>query len=235
MDKKLNNHTLILYGGGDNIAGIDQMAFGSLKRGAIIFFSPSAKDSLEKQEEYFNFFRKHVDKFGSFDIRKLDLTREHFDQSAGFIKNADMVYFGGGNSFLLNKLIEDSKFVFFLKKRERSIILAGYSAGAVIMGKNIFPVKYMDKEIIDAPDEGIGLIPWSIFPHYVADDKQTNFLLECVKNNNIIIVAIPNDCGLVCSGDKCRVVGKTYVDIFLPSEKIERFTSGSIISKSYGI
>ncbi len=235
MDKKLDNHTLILYGGGNNIFCIDNITFGSLKKDATIFFSPSAKESLESQEEYFDFFRKYVNKFGSFNVKKLDLTKEYFDRDIEFVERADMIYFGGGNSFLLNKLVENSKLSIFLKRQKKSMVLVGYSAGAVIMGQSILPVQFMDERIFDAPERGIGIIPWSIFPHYVANDKQIKFLLRCAKNNNISIAAISNNCGLLCKGDKCRVVGKDFIEMFLPSGKIERFIVGSIISKSYGI
>lgn len=235
MDKKLNAYTLVLYGGGDDISDVDNIVFGFLKKDATIFFSPSAKEYLKKQDEYFDFFRRYVNKFGSFNVEKLDLTKEHFDRDVEFIKNADMIYFGGGNSFLLNKLVGNSKLSVFLKKQKKSIVLVGYSAGAVIMGQNISPVQFMDERIFDAPKEGLGMVPWSIFPHYAANDEQIKFLLECAKNINIPIAAISNNCGLVCKGDECKVIGKGFIDMILPSGKIERFTVGSIISKSYGI
>ncbi|MDD5463765.1 MAG: Type 1 glutamine amidotransferase-like domain-containing protein [Candidatus Moranbacteria bacterium] len=228
MDKKINNYTLILYGGGNDVFSIDEIAFGSLKKDATIFFSPSAKESLEKQEEYFNFFRNYANKFGSFKIEKLDLAKDFFDKG---IENADMIYFGGGNSFLLNKLINSSGISVFLEKNKKGILLAGYSAGAVIMGKSINPVEYMDEKIYDAPKEGMGFVPWSIFPHYISSDEQTNFLFECAKNGGIPIVAIPNDCGLFCNGDECRVVGQGHIDMFLFNGEIKRFAVGSIISK----
>jgi peptidase E len=213
MDSK---YKIVLYGGGSDILDIDYESFDSLQDGATILFSPSAKSTFDKQQEYFEFFKQYVSQFGSFNVIKFDLSKKNLEIDYEVISKVGLIYLGGGNTFFLNNLIKKSEFQLFLK-RFKNITIAGYSAGAAVMGQNIYPVSYIDKEIFGVSEQGLHLLPWSIFPHYTDSDEQNIFLSNCAKSKAITIIALPNNCGLVYSDNNYKIIGQNEIKMFLPN------------------
>lgn len=123
---------------------------------------------------------------------RLDL-REYFDKEPEklyeTLRQYDLVWVRGGNVFNLRRAMQQSGFddVITDMLAMDEIVYGGYSAGACVMAPtllgidlcddpNLIPEAY-DSEIIW---EGLGLIDFSIVPHYKSDHPESKKLDETV-------------------------------------------------------
>ncbi len=84
------------------------------------------------------------------------------------LMNAEAVYVGGGNTFLLKKRVEDAHLGDLLAERVRNgMLYMGSSAGANLACPTVKTTN--DMPIVQpASLEGLGLVPFQINPHYQA-------------------------------------------------------------------
>ncbi len=94
------------------------------------------------------------------------------------LKEFGGVYVRGGNSFLLRKAFKQSKFDEILrdKMNDPEFVYAGYSAGAVVLAPTLKGIDIVDNPYIKVEGyddeiiwEGLGIIPFSIAPHFDPD------------------------------------------------------------------
>lgn len=140
---------------------------------------------IERLDQEINLFKSH-----GLIADRLDL-REYFGDVLNSLykrlKQYDLVWVRGGNSFVLRRAMRQSGFdeiiVDMLAGDE--IVYGGYSAGACVMtptllgidlcdDPNIIPEGY-DQEIIW---DGLGLVDYSIVPHYKSDHPESAVLDE---------------------------------------------------------
>ena len=87
----------------------------------------------------------------------------------GMIRDADVVYVPGGNTFLLNHRLHASGVMPFLQKRIQSgLPYVGFSAGAILCGPNILTSKDLNA-VSTAFFKGLNAFPFNISPHYPLD------------------------------------------------------------------
>ncbi len=125
-----------------------------------------------------------------------------------------MVWVRGGNTFLLRRAFKYSGFDQIIKKllAEDKIVYAGYSAGVCILAPSLRGLEIVDhpelitdkyeKEIIW---EGLGILPYSVAPHYRSDhpesadvDKEVTYMEE----HNIPYKTLRDGEVIVIDGDK---------------------------------
>ncbi|WP_267550885.1 Type 1 glutamine amidotransferase-like domain-containing protein [Rhizobium rhizogenes] len=107
----------------------------------------------------------------------LDL-RQYFGNPSALeqaLKDIDLVWVLGGNAFLLRRAMRQSGFDDLISRllREDSIVYGGFSAGAVVATRTLKGIDIMDDphELAEGYEpsvlwEGLGLIEFSIVPHY---------------------------------------------------------------------
>ncbi|MDO8553712.1 MAG: Type 1 glutamine amidotransferase-like domain-containing protein, partial [Candidatus Micrarchaeota archaeon] len=91
------------------------------------------------------------------------------------LKDSDILFFSGGNTFYLLEKIQQAKcakvMVDFIGKGK---IYIGSSAGSIIAGPDISPIYAIDR-IENAPNlkgfEGFGLVNFVTFPHWGRNEK----------------------------------------------------------------
>ncbi len=110
----------------------------------------------------------------------LDL-RRYFGNSTALeqtLREFDLVWVLGGNVFLLRRAMRQSGFDDLIARllEEDSIVYGGFSAGAVVATKTLKGIDLMDdpNELAEGYEpsvlwEGLGLIEFSIVPHYRSD------------------------------------------------------------------
>ena len=85
----------------------------------------------------------------------------------------------GGSAFLLRRAMRDSGFDDLIRELlGQGIVYAGWSAGACVAGDSLRAVGQMDDPEVSAPGylttdmiwDGLGLVPFTILPHYDAED-----------------------------------------------------------------
>ena len=137
-----------------------------------VLFVPTAADPYENRE-WMEDDRNKLLELG-FNVFDFDLK----DKSEGEVKKAlsktDIVFVAGGNTFYLLEKVKLSGFDNAIKdsSNQRQIYI-GSSAGSVILGPNIEPMKYLDdstKALSLSDYSGLNLIDYIVLPHF--DNKK---------------------------------------------------------------
>lgn len=150
-----------------------------------------------------------------FDIEELDL-RNYFNKAReleNFIKDKDMVWVNGGNTFILRRAMKQSgfdKIITDLIKEDR-IVYAGFSAGCVVLHKDLHGLDITDNPNTvpegydnDVVWDGLGLIDFSIAVHYQSDHSETELTdkeIEYYKANNMPYETLKDGEVLLINGD----------------------------------
>jgi dipeptidase E len=124
------------------------------------------------------------------------------------------IYVGGGNTFYLLKYLKQTGLFERLKNViQEDMPFYGGSAGAIICGDSVMPALLSDKNNVRLTSfEGMGLIRnYSLFCHYVP--QQYSMLKDLSLNNNLNILALPENSGLYVSDSTIEVIGagKVYL------------------------
>lgn len=122
--------------------------------------------------------KRKLFKQNNLDFQELDL-RNYFgksDELRSFIDDYQpgLVVLTGGNMFLLRRALYQSGFDEILKKdiRNNKYVLAGYSAGSIVVGPDLHGFKQLDNPYLVLPGyqeeivwDGLGLIDILVLPH----------------------------------------------------------------------
>ena len=171
----------------------------SNKKAAII---PNALDFSQDLERRKKSIQQEIDDLTSlgFIPEELDL-RDYFgktDELRSKLKEFGLVWVQGGNTFVLLRAMRESGFDELIKeyKGKDELVYAGYSAGVCAITPTLKGIELVDDaEVI--PDgyknqtvwDGIGLINYSIAPHYKSDHPEseaTNKTVEYFIENKML-------------------------------------------------
>ena len=135
-------------------------------------------------------------------IHNPDLVKQKF-------LDADIIYIGGGDTVkLLEKIEEYNLKPLFDEALKRDTVLAGISAGAILLSKEGFSDAYIlrgEKENYEMI-KGFNYFKATITPHYHSDPKKTEELVEVLKKNKDICYGIENGTALKIDNDKVEVI-----------------------------
>lgn len=124
----------------------------------------------------------------------------------------------GGNTFLLRRAMRDSGFDVMLDGLlDRGIVYAGWSAGACVAGDRLEAVAIMDEPDAAAPgyvttdrlDAGMGLVPFTIIPHYDSPHPEAELAGKSVawaKERGIDHVALRDGDAVIRQGDQIEIL-----------------------------
>ena len=145
---------------------------GDNRRSLVVFNARDHKDDkgYEEQKELFAEY--------GLEFQELDL-RDYFGKKGELRQFVDeyqpgLVALLGGNTFLLRRALFQSGFDEILKHDVRSgkYVLAGHSAGAIVVGPSLKGFERMDKEKLVLPGyqsdivwDGLGLTGMRVIPH----------------------------------------------------------------------
>lgn len=143
------------------------------------------------------------------------------------INNFSAVYIGGGNTYKLLKLMNDSDFLSILRKYIKDGgVVYGASAGAVMMGKDIST--YIEEKYLLENEkhnynltEGMALVGnYSIITHFHEDDYGK--VEKYIKRKNNPVIAIPVGVAVLLKNNSMVVVGDEPVTIFTIDGSIKK-------------
>lgn len=181
---------------GDQTDKLKKMV-GDNKRVGVIINSRDGSD----REEVLEGLRVEM---GS--LRELRLLPEILDLKMYFGKKDElskelskygMVYVVGGNTFILRKAMKYSGFDELINERlsDKDFVYAGYSAGICVLAPTLRGLDLCDEPELTPEGyekktiwEGLGIIPYSIAPHYLSDHPESLAVENVVKyfeENNI--------------------------------------------------
>lgn len=141
------------------------------------------------------------------EVAKLDL-KDYFGKKAELKKKLQefgAVYIRGGNVFTLRRAFQESGFdkilLDYLNKDD--FVYAGFSAGACVLSPDFSGLELVDDPKIDPNgykkqmiNEGLGIIDFSIAPHFRSDHPEAqkiNRVVDYYLNNKVKFVAMKDD------------------------------------------
>ena len=206
---------------GDHPERLLEMAGGEGSRLAII---PNALDYIPIVDQI-NYARDQFNPmvyFGQqgFDPSIVDL-RYYFGRPSDLrevLIRHRVIWSLGGNAFLLRRAMYESGFDDVVTSLlEDGVVYSGWSAGACVAGESLRPITLMDDPfqiapgypVTEAPMDGLGLIPFSIVPHYRSNHPEAQAAERAVvwaEKNGVEAVALRDGDVLVRDGEATSVL-----------------------------
>lgn len=166
------------------------------KKGLKLAFVKTASEAEEGVLDWLDQDRNSLKEAG-FKVSNYTITGKTKIQVENDLKDFDVLFFSGGNTFYLLEKIQQAKCAKIIADFiENGKIYIGSSAGSLVAGPDILPIKDLDN-IKKAPNikryKGLGLVDFVIFPHWGNDlfkDRYLKYRMEHSYNkiNNIILL-----------------------------------------------
>jgi dipeptidase E len=161
-------------------------------------------------------------KIGTVDI--VDISAIPEDMWLPRLKKADVIYVEGGNIYFLNYWFKKSDLNKRIKALLKGKVYVGASAGSMIMGKKLLTrpyVKYSKNAPKTGDTNGLGLVKFSIRPHFNRGDRSEftkETLLKLAKKNKTILYALDDESAILINGKKINVISEGNWRIFNDSK-----------------
>ena len=150
--------------------------------------------------------------FKSIDI--VDISALEKEKWLERLKNTDVLFFGGGNTFHLMYWVEKSGLKELLPDLLKTRVYGGISAGSWIVGpkvltplQELFPDEENEHNLVD----GLNLVPFHIVPHlnskWFKELREKN-IRNLAKNINEPIYIIDDQCAIEVINDSIEVIGE---------------------------
>ena len=157
-----------------------------------------------------------------FKIIELDLKKENKNSLRDRLKDFDVLFVEGGNTFYLLKYIRESGFDEALKLfLKRGGIYLGVSAGTMVTGLNIESAnwKYADKNIVNLKDlTGLKLVPYVFSVHI--DESNLDIIKNIANKIDYPVIALTDKQALLIDNKIKKIVGEGEKYIFNINTKL---------------
>ena len=191
------------------------------KNCATILFIPYARSGGITHDEY---TAKVSQAFSTINISVKGI--HEFESAENAIKNAEGIFTGGGNTFLLvTQLYKQNIMQLLAETVKNGTPYLGTSAGSNICGLSMQTTN--DMPIIYPPSfQTLGLIPFNLNPHYLDPDTQSKHMGETRETrikefhafNAIPVLGLREGSWLEVKGDKITLKGSLTARLFLQNE-----------------
>lgn len=198
-----------------------------------LLFIPYARPGGISHDDY---TAKVRDTFSTIGIAVKGL--HEFENPAEAVQNAQAIFTGGGNTFLLVTQLYKNKVMEVLAHAVKNgTRYLGSSAGSNITGLTMQTTN--DMPIVYPPSfQTLGLIPFNLNPHYLDTDLQSKHMGETRETrikefhqfNSIPVLGLREGSWLEVSGEKIVLKGDLKARLFRQGQDAEELESGSDLS-----
>ena len=220
MKKLILASTSTLHGGDylDYLLPTLESHFSNCK---TLLFIPYARPGGLSYKDY---TKKVSDTFAKINITVKGI--HEFDNAAEAVKNAEAIFTGGGNTFLLVSELYKNHVMAILKETiEAGIPYLGTSAGSNIGGKTMNTTNDMPI-VLPESFNTLGLINFNLNPHYLDTDKQSTHMGETRETrinefhsvSNIPVLGLREGSWLEVSDSKVILKGNPKARLFRKNE-----------------
>lgn len=223
--KALRKLRLVLYSGGtDPRNQFLHEALAQLpgRRARSLTYVPY---SHENGLFYFRRIKKRYQKVGIRKFRYFSVDSDFLRKEMREALKSDVIYLAGGNTYYFLKHLRESGFLKELEKfAKRGGVIAGLSAGAIILTPHIqlagYPPHEGDENEVRLKNlNSLGLVNFEFLPHYSNSAKTNRAMLLYSRRHNLPIVACPDGSGVVIEDGHIKFIGP--FSIFYRGKKIK--------------
>ena len=165
----------------------------------------------EEYKAYVENDRKAFEKLGLI-IEELDISNTSTNQIEKIIKDNDLIFISGGNTFYLLQELKNSKTdKIIIEEIKKGKPYIGASAGSIILSKNIKYVEKMDdktkaKNLTDY--NALSIVDFYTLPHHTNEPfkKSVEEILVDYKNE-IDLIPISNTQVIQVNGGEIKIIG----------------------------
>ncbi|UCB58312.1 MAG: dipeptidase PepE [Thermoplasmatales archaeon] len=182
-----------------------------------VLFIPYARPSGLTHKKYTKIAKDCINKMG-FELKGIN---EYTDPKIA-VEQADSIFIGGGNTFVLLKELYESGIMDLIKIRvERGMPYIGTSAGSNVACKSIMTTN--DMPITYPPSfKALELVPFNINPHYLDPDPNSKHMGETRETrirefhffNQDYVVGLREGSMLLVKDDNITLKGSTGARVF---------------------
>lgn len=161
-------------------------------------------------DSYYKVIKDIYKKLGCETGKISNKTLTHMEVVEKKIKEADIIYIGGGNTVKLVNILKENGMDEMLKAAgKRGCVLSGISAGAITYCK----YGLSDFEIMEGISnnyvkvDGLGFSNYMFVPHFSSDEKKKEGLEKVLKeNNDIKALCVDNCCAVKIIDDDISII-----------------------------
>ena len=195
-----------------------------------IIFIPYARPSGMTHDEYTTAVSEKFEMIG---IKVKGI--QEFSDPVKAIENAQGVFIGGGNSFvLLHELLENGLINPLRKRIDSGMPYIGTSAGSNVTGQTIGTTNDMPI-VYPSTFEALSVIPWNINPHYLDPDPESKHkgetrqtrIEEFLVFNNIKVVGLREGSWLRFENGEVTLKGPLTARIFIQGQEPIEYSPGN--------
>ncbi|MDA3815711.1 MAG: Type 1 glutamine amidotransferase-like domain-containing protein [Patescibacteria group bacterium] len=168
--------------------------------------------TASKVEEDLSYLKKEeADLRGmGFQVENVDLEGVNEKELREILKDKNVIYVQGGNTFYLLKYVRESGFDKIIKELiEKGVIYIGVSAGSYIAGPTIDTATWKNQDINTVGLEdltALNLVPFLILAHY--EEKLRDLIEEEIPKAKYPVKVLTDKQAISVQGDKIELVGE---------------------------
>ncbi|MBI3335805.1 MAG: Type 1 glutamine amidotransferase-like domain-containing protein [Candidatus Portnoybacteria bacterium] len=145
-----------------------------------------------------------------FQVEDIDIEGKHETELRALLRDKDVIYVAGGDTFYLLKCVKESGFDVVIKELvDRGAIYIGVSAGSYIACPTIEMAvwKHQDRNMVGLKDlTALNLVPFLLTVHYKSEHRE--LLREAIKISKYPVKILNDSQALLVKGNKVKLVGK---------------------------
>ncbi|WP_299754216.1 dipeptidase PepE [uncultured Pontibacter sp.] len=187
-----------------------------------ILFIPYARPGGMSHSDYTAKAREAFSKWG------ISVSGVHeYDEPAKAVREAEAVFIGGGNTFVLLRQLYQNKLVEPLRERvQKGMPYMGTSAGTNVAGRTIGTTNDMPIVHVKTFD-ALQLVPFNINPHFLDPEPNSTHMgetrdtriAEFHHHNRQPVIGLREGSMLRVQGDRIALLGPHTARVFLQTEK----------------
>ncbi|TPD65608.1 dipeptidase PepE [Flavobacterium microcysteis] len=200
---------------------------------STVLFIPYARPSGISHDEYTEKVRQA---FSKINIKVKGL--HEFEDPKEALKQAEGIFTGGGNTFLLvTQLYRHDLMTLLAETLKKGTPYLGTSAGSNITGLTMQTTN--DMPIIYPPSfQTLGMIPFNLNPHYLDPDSNSTYMGETRETrikefhqfNTLPVLGLREGSWLEVKNDTITLKGNLKARLFRQNQEPEELESGSDLS-----
>lgn len=163
----------------------------------------------EKDTSYMELAKQKMIAAG-FQVEDIDIEGKSENELRVLLRDKDVIYIEGGNTFHLLKCVKESGFDRVIKELlDRGVIYIGVSAGSYIACPTIEMAmwKHQDRNVLGLKDlSALNLIPFLLTVHYKHEYKET--LRKAIRSSKYPVRVLTDEQALLVKANIVKLVGK---------------------------